>query len=131
MRPIPLGSKGSHTMTVAEEHLANKIEPSLARVMSTPTMIAMMELAAMDAIKAYYDAGENSVGSGIEVQHVAATPPGHRVRAEAEVTRVEGRRIELKVRAFDETEEIGSGIHRRAVIDAAKFTERLKSKIKP
>jgi fluoroacetyl-CoA thioesterase len=130
MRPIPVGSRGSHTMTVGEEHLANKIEPSLARVMSTPTMIAMMELAAMDAIRAYYDAGETSVGAGIEVQHVAATPPGHRVRAEAEVTKVEGRRIELKVRAFDETEEIGSGIHRRAVIDAAKFNERLKSKIK-
>ncbi len=130
MRPVPVGAKGSHELTVGEEHLASKIDPSLARVMSTPTMIAMMEMAAMNAIRAYYDAGESSVGAAIDVQHVAATPPGHRVRAEAEVTKVEGRRIELKVRAFDEREEIGSGIHRRAVIDAAKFNERIMAKAK-
>ena len=59
-----------------------------------------------------------------------ATPPGHKVRAEAEVTKSEGRRLEFKVRAFDEVEEVGSGTHKRAVIDAAKFNERLKAKIK-
>ena len=64
------------------------------------------------------------------MQHVAATPPGHRVRAEAEVTKAEGRRLELRVRAFDETEEIGSGTHRRAIVDTAKFNERLKAKRK-
>lgn len=87
-------------------------------------------MAAINAIKQYYDAGETSVGAGIDVQHIAATPPGHRVRAEAEVTKSEGRRLEFSVRAFDETEEIGSDTHRRAIIDAAKFNERLKSKIK-
>jgi predicted thioesterase len=66
----------------------------------------------------------------IEIQHTAATPPGHRVRAEAEVTKAEGRRLEFKVSAFDETEQIGSGTHRRAVIDTAKFNERLKPKLK-
>src|SRR5208282_4581783 len=74
--------------------------------------------------------GEGSVGISIDVQHVAATPPGHRVRAEAEVTKSEGRRLEFTVRAFDETEEIGSGTHRRAVIDKAKFNERIKAKVK-
>jgi predicted thioesterase len=98
--------------------------------MSTPTMIGMMEMAAIDAIRSYYDAGETSVGAGIEVQHIAATSPGHKVRAEAEVTKSEGRRLEFKVRAFDEVEEIGSGIHKRAVIDSAKFNDRLKAKIK-
>jgi fluoroacetyl-CoA thioesterase len=130
MRPVPVGAKGTYSITVGGDDLASKLDPSLARVMSTPTMIGMMEMAAIDAIRSYYDAGETSVGAGIEAQHVAATPPGHKVRAEAEVTKSEGRRLEFKVRAFDEVEEIGSGIHRRAVIDAAKFNERLKAKIK-
>lgn len=130
MKPIPVGAKGSYAKTVETADLASTLEDSLAAVMSTPTMIAMMEMAAINAIKQYLDAGESSVGMSIDVQHSAATPPGHRVRAEAEVMSVEGRRLELSVRAFDEVEQVGSGSHRRAVIDAAKFAERLKSKRK-
>jgi len=130
MKPIPVGARGTFSKTVGPDDLASKLEPSLARVMSTPAMIGMMELAAMDATRSYLDAGEGSVGMSIEIQHTAATPPGHRVRAEAEVTKAEGRRLEFKVSAFDETELIGSGTHRRAVIDTAKFNERLKPKLK-
>jgi fluoroacetyl-CoA thioesterase len=130
MRPVPVGAKGTFSKTVETTDLASRLDPSLADVMSTPTMIGMMELAAMNALEPYYEPGEGSVGMAIEVQHVAATPPGHRVRAEAEVTKSEGRRLEFRVRAFDETEEVGSGSHRRAVIDRAKFTERLKPKLK-
>ena len=130
MRPVPVGAKGTHTITVGDEDLASKLDPALARVMSTPTMIGMMELAAIDAIRSYYEAGETSVGASIEASHTAATPPGHKVRAEAEVTKAEGRRLEFTVSAFDEVEQVGSGVHRRAVIDAAKFNERLKAKIK-
>jgi fluoroacetyl-CoA thioesterase len=130
MKPVPVGAKGKFEKTVGPDDLASRLDGSLAAVMSTPTMIAMMELAALDALRPYFEAGEGSVGAGIEVQHTAATPPGHRVRAEAEVTKVEGRRLEFAVRAFDESEQIGAGIHRRAVIDAAKFNERLKPKLK-
>jgi fluoroacetyl-CoA thioesterase len=130
MRQIPVGTKGTFSKIASEADLASQLNPALASVLSTPTMIGMMELAAIDAISTYVEPGESSVGMGIDIQHVAATPPGHRVRAEAELTKLEGRRLEFKVRAFDETEEIGSGIHRRAVIDAAKFNDRLKSKLK-
>ena len=130
MKPVPIGAKGRFEKTVGADDLASRLDSSLAAVMSTPTMIGMMELAAIDALRPYVEAGESSVGAGIDVQHTAATPPGHRVRAEAEVTKVEGRRIEFTVRAFDETEQIGTGVHRRAVLDAAKFNERLKPKIK-
>jgi fluoroacetyl-CoA thioesterase len=130
MKPIPVGAKGSYAKTVETADLASTLDNSLAAVMSTPTMIAMMELAAMNAIKQYLEPGESSVGMSIDVQHSAATPPGHRVRAEAEVTTVEGRRLELAVRAFDDVEQVGSGSHRRAVIDAAKFNDRLKPKQK-
>ncbi|MGC1677847.1 MAG: thioesterase family protein [Candidatus Binataceae bacterium] len=131
MKPIPVGTVGTFTQIVAPEHLASRIESSLAPVLSTPTMVSMMEMAAMDAMRGYLEPGESSVGMSIDVQHMAATPPGHRVRAEAEVVKCEGRRLEFKVRAFDETEQIGSGTHRRAAIDAAKFSERLKQKQKP
>jgi fluoroacetyl-CoA thioesterase len=130
MKPIPLGTKGSYAKTVVVADLASQIEASLAAVLSTPTMVSMMELAAMEAIKPFLDAGEGSVGMAIEVSHTAATPPGHRARAEAELTKVEGRRLEFAVRAFDDVEQIGSGTHRRAVIDVAKFNDRIKTKQK-
>jgi fluoroacetyl-CoA thioesterase len=131
MKPVPVGAKGKFEQLVETKHLASQLDPSLAAVLSTPTMVAMMEQAAIEAIKPFLDAGESSVGMTIEVSHTAATPPGHRARAEAEVTKVEGRRLEFSVRAFDDVEEIGSGTHRRAVIDAAKFNDRLKTKQKP
>ena len=130
MKAIPVGTKGSHTTTVAIADLASQIDTTLASVLSTPALIAMMEQAAIDAIRPFLDAGESSVGMSIEVSHTAATPPGHRARAEAELTKVEGRRLEFAVRAFDDVEQIGSGTHRRAVIDAAKFNDRIKAKQK-
>ena len=130
MKPVPVGANGEFAQTVETRHLASELDSSLAAVLSTPTMIAMMEQAAINAIKPFLEAGESSVGMTIEVSHTAATPPGHRARAEAEVTKVEGRRLEFVVRAFDDIEQIGSGSHRRAVIDAAKFNDRLKPKQK-
>jgi fluoroacetyl-CoA thioesterase len=127
---VPIGTKGTFEKIATDADLASVLNPALASVLSTPTMIGMMELAAINALSAYVDPGESSVGMSIEVQHVAATPPGHRVRAEAEVTKAEGRRLEFKVRAFDEAEEIGSGVHRRAVIDSSKFNDRIKAKAK-
>ncbi len=130
MRPVPVGARGTFEQIVGRDDLASQLDASLADVMSTPTMAAMMELAAMHALRPYLDPGESSVGMSLDIQHIAATPLGHLVRAEAEVTKSEGRRLEFKVRATDETEEIGSGIHRRAIIDAAKFNERIRPKLK-
>ena len=97
---------------------------------STESTLGGLDLAALDAVRPFLDAGESSVGMSIEVNHSAATPPGHRARAEAEVTKVEGRRLEFSVLAFDEVEQVGSGTHRRAVIDAAKFNDRIRTKQK-
>jgi fluoroacetyl-CoA thioesterase len=130
MRDVPIGTRGAFTLTVTVDDLASKLDATLPAAMATRVMVGMMELAAMDAIGRYLEPGESSVGISIDVIHVAATPPGHRVRAEAEVTKCEGRRLEFKVSARDEAEEIGSGTHRRAVIDFAKFNARLKSKLK-
>ena len=129
MRQIPLGTKGTFTLRVTPEHLANQFKDAmLPQVLATPVMILIMENAALNAIKPYLDMGESAVGTAINVRHLAATPAGHEVRAEAEVVRVEGRLIEFKVSASDAMEEIGSGTHQRMVIDLRSFNERVAKK---
>ncbi|HTB01342.1 MAG TPA: thioesterase family protein [Bradyrhizobium sp.] len=131
MRQIPPGTKGTFTMRVEPAHLANQFKDAmLPPVLATPMMIMMMENAALNAIRPYLEPGESVVGTAINVRHLAATPVGHTVRAEAEVIKVEGKRIEFKVSASDELEEIGNGTHRRTVIDLRSFNERLAAKAK-
>jgi fluoroacetyl-CoA thioesterase len=130
MRSIPVGTKGSYTMTVGGKDLAGTMEPSLPPVLATCIMSLMMEMAAMDAMRPYMEPGEMSVGIVVNVQHLAATPEGHRVTAYAEVTKCDGRRVDFNVSAADEMDEIGKGTHSRAVVERSKFDERLKKKIK-
>jgi fluoroacetyl-CoA thioesterase len=91
-------------------------------------MIMMMENAALNAIKPYLDAGESAVGTHVDVRHLAATPVGRRITARARVKRAGGRHVEFEVWAMDGSEVIGKGTHARAVIDMAKFLERLGAK---
>src|SRR2546422_11462195 len=129
MRPIPLGARGTFTLRVAPAHLANQFKDAmLPPVFATPMMILAMENAALNAIRGYLDPGESAVGTAVDVRHLAATPVGHEVKAEAEVVKVEGRQIEFNVSASDGTEEIGSGTHARMVIDLDTFNERLAKK---
>ena len=124
MRKIPLGTKGTFKMHVLPEHLANQFKDAmLPQVLATPVMILIMENAALNAIRSFLDSGESAVGAAIDVRHLAATPVGHDVRAEAEVINVDGKRIEFKVSARDETEEIGNGTHQRIVIKSP-FVQR-------
>ncbi|BAL06846.1 MULTISPECIES: thioesterase family protein [Bradyrhizobium] len=129
MRQIPLGAKGTSTLRVQPEHLANRFKDALLpQVLATPVMILVMENAALNAMRPYFDAGESAVGTAVDVKHFAATPVGHEVRATAEVINVEGRRVDFKVSASDDKEEIGSGTHQRIVIDLGSFNERLAEK---
>jgi fluoroacetyl-CoA thioesterase len=89
-------------------------------------MITVMENAALNAIRAFLDPGESAVGTAVNVRHLAATPVGRLVIGEAEVTKIEGRQIEFRVRAIEGDKEIGAGSHSRVVIDVAKFTRRLE-----
>ena len=75
--------------------------------------------------------GESVVGTGVALKHLAATPVGHRVTAEAEVTKVEGRRIEFEVVARDDDEIIGTGTHERMVVDLERLGKRLAAHIQP
>jgi fluoroacetyl-CoA thioesterase len=131
MRPIPRGSKGIFTLRVAPAHLADQFKDAmLPPVFATPMMITAMENAAHNAIRHYLEPGETAVGTAVDVRHLAATPLGHEVTAEAEVTGVDGRRITFRVTAHDEKEEIGRGTHERMVVDIRRLDERLAAKAK-
>jgi fluoroacetyl-CoA thioesterase len=128
---IPLGAKGTFTLSVAPEHLANQFKDAmLPPVLATPMMILIMENAALNAIRRFLEPGESAVGTAVNVRHVAMTPAGHLVTAEAEVTGVKGRRVEFKVTARDEVEEIGHGTHERLVVVLSRISDRLATKSK-
>lgn len=128
MRPVPVGATGKAAMTVGPEHLASTVKSAiLPPVLATPIMILLMENAALEAVRPYLERGESCVGSHVDVAHLAATPEGSRVTAEATVTGVEGRRISFHVSARDASEEIGRGRHERVVIDMEAFLERLRN----
>jgi fluoroacetyl-CoA thioesterase len=132
MRPIPLGAKGSYSLKVMPAHLANQFkDAALPQVFATPMMVTAMENAALNAVREYLGPGESAVGTVVNVRHLAATPVGHQITAEAEVTKVDGRRIEFKVSARDETEEIGEGTHERMVVDLVRLGRKLEAKRRP
>jgi fluoroacetyl-CoA thioesterase len=131
MRPIPLGVKGTFTLRVMPAHLANRFKDAmLPEVFATPMMITAMENAALNAIRGYLEPSESAVGTAVDVRHLAATPVGHEVTAEAEVTSIDGRRIMFRVNARDEKEEIGRGTHERVIVDLRRLDERLAAKRK-
>ena len=127
MRQIPVGAKGSFSLLVQPEHLADRFkDATLPPVLATPVTIMVMENAALNAIRAYLDPGESAVGTAVNVRHLAATPVGRLVAGEAEVTKVDGRQIEFAVRAAEGAKEIGVGSHSGVVIDVARFTAQLE-----
>lgn len=131
MRPIPVGTTGTFTLLIGPQHLANQFKDAiLPPVLATPVMILAMENAALNAIRDYLDPGESAVGTVVNVRHLAATPVGHQLRAQATVTSVEGRRIVFDVVARDETEEVGRGTHERMVVAVDRLGQHLAAKAK-
>ena len=132
MHAIPLGAKGAFTLVVTPEHLANRFKDAiLPPVLATPLMILAMENAALNAIRNYLEPGETALGTAVDIRHIAATPAGQRVTAEAEVIQVEDRRIVFAVAARDDVEEIGKGTHERMVVDLRRLTKRFDAKSNP
>lgn len=105
--------------------LASRTPP----VFATAEMLKLMEFAAYHVLEPFYDETESSVGVRAEVEHLAATPPGMRVRAVARLRHVEGRRCFFDLEAFDEKERIGQGTHERFVIDLERFRDRVEKKL--
>jgi fluoroacetyl-CoA thioesterase len=128
MSDIPIGTRGEKTVLVTTENAINFLGLEGARVLSTPHMIGYMERTCRDAVLPLLEPGCDTVGTHVNVAHLAAAPMGVTVRFLAEVTGVEGRRIQFRVEAYGENEKIGEGTHERAIIHIAKFASRLAAK---
>jgi len=130
MTKLEPGLTGSAALVVAEEHTAPRVGSGRVHVLATPVMINLIEAAALDAVEGLLPPGHQSLGTVLNVRHIAATPVGMRVTAQVEVTAVEGRTIRFRVEAHDERELIGDGTHERVVVNVAKFDLRVQKKVK-
>lgn len=129
MSTLKPGLVGHATLRVGEEHTAPRIGSGRVHVLATPVMINLMESAALDAAEHLLPVGHQSLGTRLDISHIAATPVGMQVRATAEVVEVTGNRIVFRVEAHDETELIGEGSHDRIVVDVGRFDRRVQKKL--
>jgi predicted thioesterase len=128
MAEIPVGTKLEQKLLVDNELAIDFLGIDGARVLATPWMIGWMERTCRNAVLPFLDPGHDTVGTHVDVYHLAATPMGMTVTFTAEVISVQDRRIVFKVEARDEKEKAGEGTHERAIINVARFTARMQSK---
>ena len=128
MEEIVPGLVGEIEMVVREENTARHLGSGNVAVLATPEMIRLMEKAAVAAVDHLLPDGHRTVGVAVNVRHLTATPVGMRVRAQAELTAVEGRKLIFRVAADDEAEKIGEGEHSRVIIDLERFKARVRAK---
>lgn len=126
--PIEPGLTNEITHIVAETDTAAVYGSGLAPVLSTPHLIALMENTAQTMLTPYLEPGQSSVGTGIDIRHLAATPVGMAVRIRAEVTEVTLPRVRFRVTAWDAVEAVGEGEHERFIVDTARFLARAARK---
>jgi len=122
------GAKARVEKTVEYKDTARAVASGLAEVFATPSMIALMENAAYLVVQPLLPEGMSTVGVRIDAKHIAATPMGLKVWAEAVLVEADGRRLTFDIEAFDEKEKIGEARHERFIIDEQKFMSRAKAK---
>jgi len=126
---IAVGLKGRAETVVCESNTAQAACSGALPVFGTPFLCALMEEAAWKSIAPCLEEGQGTVGTKLEITHDSATPVGMKVWAESEVTQVEGRRIVLKVAAYDEKGPIGQGTHERFIITNDRFLAKCTQKL--
>ena len=126
---IEIGMKGEVSTLVEREDTAKEVGSGSLLVYATPCMVALMEGAACEAIAEELPEEKTSVGIELNISHISATPVGLEVRAEAEVTAVEGSIISFTVTAYDEAGKIGEGTHKRAIVSTQRFLDKTYGKL--
>ena len=126
---ITVGMKAEVSTLVEREDTAKEVGSGDLLVYATPCMVALMEGAACEAIAEALSESQTTVGTMLNIEHISATPVGLDVRAEAEVTAVEGKVITFAVRAYDEAGAIGSGIHKRVIVNSQRFLDKAYAKL--
>ena len=123
------GLTGTAEIVVGTRDTAPHVGSGKIGVLATPIMVNLMEAAALQAVERYMPPGHQTVGTHLDVKHFAATPVGMRVRAHAELVKVEGRTLTFTIRAVDEREAIGEGVHERLIINVERFDQRMQRKL--
>lgn len=126
---ITVGMKGEVSTLVEKEDTAAEVGSGSLLVYATPCMVALMEGAACEAIAAAMDESRTTVGTELNIRHISATPVGLEVRAEAEVTAVEGKIITFQISAYDEAGKIGEGTHKRCIVTSQRFLDKAYEKL--
>jgi fluoroacetyl-CoA thioesterase len=125
---IKAGLTREENFQVTSENAAIHVGSGSSPVLATPWMIAFMERVSHRLLAEHLSPGETSVGIYLEIKHLAPTPVGASVQVKAQILEVAGNLITFNVETWDHVEKVGEGIHRRAVIDEARFLRRVKSK---
>jgi predicted thioesterase len=128
MKTLEPGLVGGAEMTVTENDTAERWGSGLVPVFGTPALVGLLENAAVEALSGYLPPGQTSVGGRMDIHHLAPTPVGMEVRARAELSQVDGRRLVFDVEAWDEVEQIGKATHERFVVDRATFVAKAEAK---
>lgn len=130
MSSLIVGIKGEASDVVTERNTAVAYGSGGVKVFATPAMIGLMEKAALTSVEPHLESGMTTVGTRVDVQHLAATPIGMKVTAVSELVAVEGKRLLFKVEAMDEVEVVGRGTHERYIVPEEKFLSRAAAKKK-
>ena len=125
---LTTGIKGEAQTIVSDQNTAATHASGALPVFATPAMIALMEQAANDCIYPHLEKGQGTVGTMLNVRHLAATPVGMTVRVVCELIEIDRRRLVFSVEAYDELEKIGEGTHERFIINSDKFMEKALAK---
>lgn len=123
-----IGTTGERQFVVEPKHAIDFANDRMPAILCTPWLIWFLEHAAREAVLPWLDAGESTVGTLVEVRHLAATPVGRTVRCVARVVHTEGREVSFQLEARDEHEVIGRGFHKLRVINMDRFAEKMRSK---
>ena len=127
---MEIGIKGAAETVVVYENTAAAVGSGALEVFSTPSMIALMEKASRELVQPYLEEGQSTVGTRLEVSHVAASPIGAHIRAESTLVEIDRRMLTFEVKAYADGELIGEGRHQRCIIYAERFMEKALAKQK-
>ena len=127
-KELRTGLRGEATLVVGAQDTAQAVGSGTVDVLGTPVLIALMERAAVASLTSVLPADQTSVGTEIHVRHIAPTPPGMRVTAQAMLIEIDGRRLRFRVTAQDEVETIAEGEHTRVLVNVERFLDRAQAK---
>jgi|PlaIllAssembly_1097288.scaffolds.fasta_scaffold2589456_1 uncharacterized protein (TIGR00369 family) len=131
MHSLRSGLTHEMSMDVTTDRTAKHLETGSAAVLSTPSMVWLLEHAAQVLAQLHLPAGQTTVGAEVSVRHLAPTPMGMKVRAVVRIEELDGRRIVFSAEVFDEKEKVGEGRHVRVIVDEKRFAEKVKGKTSP